>query len=223
MTEGRDHWWHRLLDKESSGLPARSDGVGRPALHPLYLRAPPAQPKGIVHTTGGYLTQVDRHHQVCLRPAGGGYLLVHRRHRVGHGALLCRVWPPGQRRHHPDVRGRARLAGARSVLEDGRAARRDRPLHRPDGHPRLHEVGPRASGRARPLDPSAARHASANRSTRRRGCGTIEHIGRRTLPNRGYLVADRNRRDHDYPASRRHHHEAWVGHHALSRYLASSW
>ena len=37
MTEGRDHWWHRLLDKESPNCPAGADGLRGPALHPLHL------------------------------------------------------------------------------------------------------------------------------------------------------------------------------------------
>jgi hypothetical protein len=44
---------------------------------------------------------------------------------------------------------------------------------------------------------------SASRSIRKRGNG-ITAWSARALPDRRYLVADRNRRPHDHPAARRH-------------------
>ena len=57
MTEGRDHWWHRLLET----APARAQPEAMDAedlLFILYTSGTTGKPKGIVHTTGGYLTQV---------------------------------------------------------------------------------------------------------------------------------------------------------------------
>ena len=57
MTEGRDHWWHRLLDAESAECePTAMDAED--LLFILYTSGTTGKPKGIVHTTGGYLTQV---------------------------------------------------------------------------------------------------------------------------------------------------------------------
>ncbi len=56
MREGRDHWWHRLLDAASPVAAAESMD-SEDLLFILYTSGTTGKPKGIVHTTGGYLTQ----------------------------------------------------------------------------------------------------------------------------------------------------------------------
>ena len=58
MTEGRDHWWHRLLDRESPAADAEPMD-SEDLLYILYTSGTTGKPKGIVHTTGGYLTHVS--------------------------------------------------------------------------------------------------------------------------------------------------------------------
>ena len=54
MVDGRDHWWHDLVDRQSEACaPVAVDSEHM--LYLLYTSGTTAKPKGILHTTAGYL------------------------------------------------------------------------------------------------------------------------------------------------------------------------
>ena len=62
MVDGRDHWFHDLVDRQASECEPELMDSEDP-LFILYTSGTTGKPKGIVHTTGGYLTQVAFTHK----------------------------------------------------------------------------------------------------------------------------------------------------------------
>jgi acetyl-CoA synthetase len=65
MTDGRDRWYHDVLEAADPECPAEPMDAEDP-LYILYTSGSTAKPKGILHTSGGYLTGVASTHRAVF-------------------------------------------------------------------------------------------------------------------------------------------------------------
>ena len=218
--DGRDVWWDDAIAGQSDECPAAE----LPAEHPLYIlytSGTTGKPKGVVHTTAGYMVYTAataklifdlRDDDIYWCTADIGWVT---------GAQLHRLRHPRQWRDQRDLRRRAQRTERGSLLGHRREVRRHGAVYGSHGHSDVRALGRRAPQRARSHQPAAARDRRRADQPRCVAVVSPSHR-RRALPHRGYLVADGDRRHPHHAAAGRHSAKAWLGHAAVPRNRAGN-
>ena len=206
MVDGRDHWYHDLMADASTDCPAEPMDAEQ-LLFLLYTSGTTGKPKGIMHTTGGYLTHVAFTHKYvfdlhpdtdvywCTADVGwvtGHSYIVYGPLANGATQVMYEGVPnyPGNDRFWEIVEkyGVTILYTAPTAIRTF--------MKWGDEEPAKHDLSSlRLLGSVgEPINPEAWMwYQRAHR--------------RRALPHRRHVVADRDRRDHDQPAARRDDHK----------------
>ncbi len=219
-TEGRDLWWHELEDKaekECIAVPFDSE-------HPLYIlytSGTTGKPKGVLHTSAGYLLQATwstklvfdlKEDDVYWCTADVGWVTGHTYVIYGplsNGASVVMYegapdFPQKDRFWEIIDRYKATIFYSSATAVRAFMAWGNDWItpHSLESLRLLGTVG-------EPINPAAWKWY-------------YEVIGKKSLPHRGHLVADRNRLDSDFSAARRDAHETRLGHAAASRRRSQS-
>ena len=218
-TEGRDLWWDETVAKASTEHTPEAFDSEHP-LFLLYTSGTTGKPKGIMHTSGGYLTQASyTHYNVFdVKPETDVYWCTADIGWVtGHTYIV--YGPLSNGVTQVVYEGTPSLARRAPALPGDRKVRRDNLLHRSDPGAHVHEVGPPDSPPSTTCPACDCWVRSVSRSTPRRGAGTALVFGADKTPDRRHLVADRDRRRDDLAAARRDRLQAGFGDAAAAGHL----
>ena len=218
MHAGRDFWYHELAAKVAAECPPEEMGAEDP-LFILYTSGSTGTPKGVVHTSGGYLVYAAMTHQTvfdyhdgdvywCTADVGwvtGHSYIVYGPLANGATTLMFEGVP-----NYPDSSRFWQVVDKHKVNIFYTA---------PTAIRALMGAGDDYVTRIEPEVAQAARQRG--RADQSGSLGVVLSRGRRgALPDRRYLVADRDRRHPHHAAARRHQAQARLGDLALFRRAA---
>jgi hypothetical protein len=124
MQEGRDHWWHDLMEDASADCQRFDRQTQRDQAHHGRLQS--------------VCQEIVR---MGVRLSRRRFVLVHRRHWLGHRAQLCGIRTTFRGRHRADVRRSPELARRGALLAADRKIPRQHFLHGPHGNSLVHQMG----------------------------------------------------------------------------------
>ena len=206
FVEGRDVWWHDIVERQSDDcppVPLDSEHM----LYLLYTSGSTAKPKGIIHTTAGYLLGTSYSHQQIfdIKPDDVYWCAADVGWVTGHSYIvygpLANATTGILYEGSPDTPAWDRWW---QIIEDYKvtilycAPTAIRAFMKQGAeHPAKHDLSSlRVLGSVgEPINPEA-------------WLWYHEHIGGGIGADRRHVVADRDRPDPDHAAARRHHHEA---------------
>jgi acetyl-CoA synthetase len=215
---GHDRWMHELTSPAAEVCEPEWVGAEHP-LFLLYTSGSTGKPKGVQHSSGGYLLHAalttkwtfDLHDDDifwCTADIGwvtGHSYIAYGPLALGGTEVVFEGVPT-----YPDA-----------LLEDHRKAQGHDLLHRAHRHPLAHQGRRRQRRRASALERLvvAAHPGFGGRAHQPCRLGVVPPAcGRRALPHRRHLLADRNRRPCHHAAARCDHAGAGILHPALPRH-----
>ena len=176
MQDGRDVWWHDIVDRQSEThepVPLDSEHM----LYLLYTSGTTAKPKGIIHTSAGYLLGASFTHEMVfdVKPDDVYWCAADVGWVTGHSYI---VYGPLANATtsvlYEGTPGHARLG---PLVADHRGLQGQHPVLRADRDPGAHEAGRRVGPRARPLEP--ARPGLGGRADQPGGLALVRQAHRR--------------------------------------------